>query len=95
MSPDVPAFLINWFCSACASSDVVLRRCVAQNHSSGDDSLVVSGFVAGLTASAAQESIIFDECVAKRNVNTTNPANGFGVLFGFKVLRNDYQFFRY
>lgn len=83
VSPGVPAFSLNGFGVLATCSDVILRRCFAQNHSSGDDSLVVAGFLVGLTAGAAQETIVLDECVAKRNVNTTNPANGFGVLFGF------------
>ena len=47
------------------------------------------------TASSTQEGIIFDECVAKRNVNTANPANGFGVLFGVEGFTKRLSILRY
>ena len=88
INPGVSAFNLSGFLILNNCTDVIHRRCLAQDHSSTDDSLPVAGFIAGspvsTTASFMQQGIIFDECVAKRNVNTANAANGYGILFGIE-----------
>ncbi len=82
VSPGLAATLLSGFSVLNTCEDVILHRCFAQNHSSENEPLLVAGFIVGYTPGEAQEGIILNECVAKRNVNTGNPAHGFGVLFG-------------
>ncbi len=82
VSPDVSAFLLSGFTVISVCENVTLHRCISQGHSSENGSLLVGGFIAGFTPHGPQENIILNECVAKRNVNTGNPANGVGILYG-------------
>ncbi len=90
----VLAFSVSGFSVEDNCSNVEFKKCRAEKHSTMLGSLIAAGFLIGLPSSLAivppvppivpytQEGIILDCCVAKRNDNTTNSTNGFGILFG-------------
>lgn len=83
----VEAFLISGF-DIQRANNVVLRNCVATDHSSSNGSILVTGFLTGFPISntVINQGIIIDSCTAQNNVNSGDPTNGFGILFGQTVL---------